>query len=107
MLEDVMRTAQLLDRDVARTLGERHRKIVRFEAHIVATLDGPGLDDVLVDHVQQVIHHGVHSTWPVCPRHAKHPLWYEDGGWWCTHDHVRIASLGELSGTSLPDTTGV
>ncbi len=100
MLEDLMRTAQLLDRDVAQTLGERHRKIVRFETSVVAILDRPDINDVLVEHVQQTVHHSVHSTWPVCPRHPNHPLWYKDGAWWCTQDHVRIAPLGELSEAS-------
>lgn len=97
MRRDLIRTAQLLDRDVARTLGAHHRKIVRFETSIVAILDRPDIDDVLVEHVQQVVHHTVNSTWPACPLHSKHPLWYEDGAWWCTQDHVRIAALGELS----------
>jgi hypothetical protein len=96
MREDVMRVARLLENDVARTLGERNREIVTLEAEVVAMLDGPSLDDVLVDHVQQVIHHEVNSTWPACPLHAKHPLWYEDGAWYCTTDHVQIAQLGRL-----------
>jgi hypothetical protein len=77
-----MLAAQLLDRDVAQTLGERHRKIVRFEVGVVAMLDRSDLDDVLVEHVQQSVHHTVNSTWPACPRHTKHPLWYQDGARW-------------------------
>jgi hypothetical protein len=100
MLEDLMRTAELLGRDVALTLGERHRKIVRFETHVVAILDRSDIDDVLVEHVQQTIHHTVNSTWPACPLHSQHPLWYEDGAWWCTQSRVRIAPLGALAGTS-------
>jgi len=46
--------------------------------------------------VQQTVHHTVNSTWPACPLHSKHPLWYEGGAWWCTQDHVRIAALGDL-----------
>lgn len=97
MREDLMRTSQLLERDVAQTLGDAHRRIVDFEARVVARLDRSDIDDVLVDHVQQSVHHEVNSTWPACPRHKKHPLWYKDGAWWCTQDNVHIAPLGELT----------
>ena len=96
MLNDLMRAARLLGDDVAGTLGERHRKIVRFETSVVATIDGDDLADLLVEHVQQEVHHTVNSTWPACPLHPKHPLWYQDGAWWCTQQRVRIAALGDL-----------
>jgi hypothetical protein len=52
-----------------------------------------------VDDVQQFLHDTfVDTTWPACPRHLNHPLWFRDGSWWCEADGVAIAKLGELKG---------
>lgn len=38
------------------------------------------------------------TTWPPCPRHPQHPLWYEvsDDAWCCPRDGSVVAPLGEL-----------
>jgi hypothetical protein len=36
------------------------------------------------------------SRTPACPRHLAHPVWYQDGAWWCERDTVPFAALGEL-----------
>src|SRR6185437_12863412 len=97
MRKDLIRAAQLLDRDVARTLGERHRKIVRFETSVVAILDRPDIDDVLVDHVQQEVHHTVNSTWPACPLHSKHPC-----GTKTVHGGARRTTCASLPSPNFP-----
>jgi hypothetical protein len=57
----------------------------------------------VVDDVQQHLHDlRIDTTWPRCPRHLRHPLWFRDGWWWCECDTVAIARLGELgAGSSL------
>ena len=87
-----------LGRDVAGTLGTAHQAVIRDEVAVVATLERDDLDYVLVEHVQQIFHDTfIDTTWPACPRHTRHPLWYENGSWWCTQDQVAIAPLGELA----------
>ena len=55
-------------------------------------------EDYVVGDVQQRFHDEfIDVTWPRCPRHPNHPLWLQDGAWWCTKDNVRIPSLGELA----------
>ena len=98
MSRDLAHIAELLDRDVARTLGDEHRCIIHDEMANVAVLDIQDPDELLVEHVQQFFHDTfVDTTWPACPRHLRHPLWYRDGAWWCTQDHAAIIALGELS----------
>ena len=93
------RTVRMLTADVVDTLGEIHRHVVDREIPIVLELtdSADGFAEKLVDDVQQVILDCfIHTTWPACPRHPKHPLWFRDGAWWCEQDGVRVAALGEL-----------
>jgi hypothetical protein len=87
-----------LERDVGSTLGSHHRSVVGQTAEGLRDLD---LDDPgakLVDDVQQRIHDlFIDTTWPHCPRHGRHPLWFRDGAWWCEQDAVRVAELGALA----------
>ena len=54
--------------------------------------------DYVVDDFQQRMHDGfIDVSWPRCPRHPNHPMWLNDGAWWCTKDNVPIARLGELA----------
>jgi hypothetical protein len=40
----------------------------------------------------------IDTTWPACPAHGGHPLFYHaDGWWWCEQDHVALCKLGELA----------
>lgn len=87
----------LLEADVTRTLGAHYCGVV---ASAAASLASYGSDDAakLVDDVQQeFLDTFVDTTWPTCPRHGRHPLWYhEDGWWWCDADRIALYRLGEL-----------
>lgn len=90
----------LLEADVAATLGEAHREAVSDE--IASALEFTDtVDDFaqrLVDGVQQRFHDTfANTTWPACPRHPNHPLWFRDGAWWCEADGIAVARLGELA----------
>lgn len=97
MSPDLAQVLPLLQRDVATTLGATHRQLIDGIAADVRELHVAGEAEKVVNDVQQYFHDTfVDTTWPACPRHAKHPLWYRDGAWWCVEDGVRIARLGEL-----------
>lgn len=103
MAVDFARFVELLEKDVAHTLGEVHRPIVRSWAGAVVLLDAADPGAKLVEDVQQSVHDTfIDAAWPVCPRHHTHPLWYADGYWWCTQARVAVAPLGDLSGNSRP-----
>ena len=96
---DLTEILPLLQRDVASTLGPAHEKIIADIATDVRELAVAGQGEKLVNDVQQYFHDTyVDTTWPACPRHAQHPLWYRDGSWWCVEDGVAVARLGELRG---------
>jgi hypothetical protein len=91
------RTIRLLAADVERTLGVSHAEVVarRAAQHRKYDLAEPAK---LVDDVQQEFHDTfVDTTWPTCPRHHRHPLWYHEGSWWCEADKASIAPLGRLT----------
>ena len=55
----------------------------------------------VVDDVQQYLHDTfVDTSWPACPEHPHHPLWYSDGWWKCDHSGRRVAALGGLRRTA-------
>ena len=88
----------LLQRDVAATLGDAHRQLIEEIAADVRELNAAGGAEKVVNDVQQYFHDTqVDPTWPACPRHAKHPLWYRDGSWWCVEDGVPVTRLGALT----------
>lgn len=94
---DLTRAAELLERDVERTLGPGYGELIEGEMLAVAELARDDLAYALVENMQQLLHDEfIDTTWPACPQHSRHPLWYEDGAWWCTQDGVRIAPLGEV-----------
>ena len=95
---------ELLERDVAETMGERYVSRVRRRAAEMEGLDSEhGGDEKLVDDVQQWFHDVfIDTTWPRCPRHERHPLWYRDKGWWCQQDQVLVCPLGELKSVFRP-----
>jgi hypothetical protein len=97
MSTDLTHVLPLLQRDVETTLGTGYRQLVADTAADVRELGTEGEGDKLVEDVQQYFHDThVDTTWPSCPRHKRHPLWYRDGAWWCVEDGVEIARLGEL-----------
>lgn len=62
-------------------------------------------DRELVDHFQQDVHDSFwDTTWPACPRHPNHPLWYreEQMAWCCPRDGAVIAALGNLGASLRP-----
>ena len=60
--------------------------------------DEAALVQHVVDDFQQTAHDThADTTWPACPRHPNHPMWYRDGHWWCEKDGAAIVPLGELS----------
>ena len=97
MSSDLTQVLPLLQRDVTATLGGAHRDMIDSIAADVRELGGANEAAKVVNDVQQYFHDtGVDATWPACPRHKKHPLWYRDGSWWCVEDGVPIARLGDL-----------
>jgi hypothetical protein len=90
-----------LTRDVATTVGEARaalvRDAVRHLSGYMAVTDAHFVDR-LVEEVQQALHDEfVDITWPACPRHPNHPMWFKDGWWWCEKDEVRVVELGSLA----------
>lgn len=88
-----------LRQDVLTTLGPDHVKAVDDQASgIAAWFPSPYLFfEKALEEVQQMFHDTfVDTTWPACPRHPNHPMWFRDGWWWCEQDNVQIAKLGEL-----------
>ncbi|MEO7192617.1 MAG: hypothetical protein ABI051_16315 [Vicinamibacterales bacterium] len=91
------RVIELLQRDVIGTIGEAH---AAYTLHRAAELRAMGLasDEKLVEDVQQEIHDTfVDTSWPECPRHGKHPLWYRAGAWYCDAVDRPVAMLGTLA----------
>ena len=112
---DAESIVRLLEHDVVHTLGEQYLTIVlslAANAHGLALEwmqpdeDGhadsvedtqASYDQKVVDDVQQYFHDVfIDITWPACPRHPHHPLWFRDGAWWCEADGVALFRLGEL-----------
>ena len=88
----------MLQRDVARTLGPAYAQMIEDVAADVRALDVANAAEKLVNDVQQHFHDTlIDTTWPACPRHVRHPLWYRDGAWWCAEDGIAVARLGELA----------
>jgi hypothetical protein len=95
---DLAHVLPLLQRDVATTLGPTHDHLIKGIAADVRELHLPGEAEKVVNDVQEYFHDTfVDTTWPACPRHANHPLWYRDGSWWCVEDGVPVVRLGELT----------
>ena len=98
MLRDLAEVIPLLERDVSSTVGESYRHVVASVADDVRELDIADRAEKLVGDVQQYFHDArVDPVWPRCPRHARHPLWYRGGAWWCVEDGEAVARLGELT----------
>ena len=91
---------ELLLRDVETTLGASAREEAAAFARLERRLGNVrhGRAETLVDSVQTYIHDCfIDPTWPACPLHHGHPLWFgRDNAWWCAADDVKVAALGEL-----------
>jgi len=94
------RLLALLERDIASTIGEEYRHWVGDSAQNAreyTDADTADLVQRIVDEVQQdFMDTFVDVTWPSCPRHPNHPLWFHDGAWHCDRDRERLADLGGL-----------
>lgn len=53
-------------------------------------------EKVVGDVQQELMDTHVDTTWPTCPRHPNHPLWFHDNSWFCDADGVALARLGGL-----------
>jgi hypothetical protein len=88
---------QRLEHDLEKTVGNKHTQLVADAVARMGHSHGASAQK-LVDDVQQDVHDlFIDTTWPVCPRHQRHPLWFRDGAWWCETDGVAVARLGELA----------
>ena len=98
MPPDLEEVIALLDRDATATLGKSYRQLIEGIAADVRELDVADAGGKVVNDVQQYFQDThVDATWPACPRHGRHPLWYRGGSWWCVEDGVAVARLGELA----------
>jgi hypothetical protein len=90
----------LLRADVEATIGPGHDDAIIEAAarrRLYADVPAQYVGDV-VDDVQQYFHDAlVDTTWPACPYHPNHPLWFSDGWWRCERVDEPIARLGALS----------
>lgn len=92
---------ELVLRDVETTLGPSARDeaaaFVRLERRLGHVRDDH--PEAIVDTLQTYIHDCfIDPTWPSCPLHHTHPLWFgKEDSWWCVMDDVSIAPLGGLA----------
>jgi hypothetical protein len=96
---DEERMVILVTRGVLATVGPGFEDIVVEEAAPIRLFAEalPEYEQRVIDEVQQRLHDEfVNTTWPTCPLHPNHPLWYSDGRWRCPHAGA-IAPLGELA----------
>ena len=92
------RVVQLLLQDVRATLGGDYDQIVMSNARRLREFSTIfDFEQRVVDDVQQEIHDDfIDTSWPACPRHPHHPLWYVNRGWSCEQTPDLVASLGSL-----------
>ena len=99
--------AEALKNDVVSTLGPSYGGVVDRHAQRMLPLAGAGEDVLtakLATDVQQELHATfVDTTWPPCPAHPNHPLWFDDGAWRCTSGGGFAAPLGELDAALFRD----
>ena len=117
---DTERVARLLIADASATLGEWSRAAVlaaaaNMKENACLWLEhGESVPNVqrnfdreLVDHFQQDVHDEQwDTTWPACPLHPNHPLWYDESrqAWCCQQDGTALVQLGELASLYPPAT---
>jgi hypothetical protein len=96
---DETQIVQLLCQDVAATLGTGYEPDIRNHAVRIREFLDERDDyfDKVVEDVQQDFHDlFIHTEWPPCPFHVRHPLWHHDGFWVCEQLGIRVAPLGHL-----------
>ena len=88
-----------LTRDLMASGLERYLYIITAEATNARQLvdDAPRYVEKVVEDVQQsILDQFIDTSWPRCPRHFRHPLWFHNGVWLCEQDQVAVARVGEL-----------
>jgi len=99
---DEERLVKLLGKDVVATRRHDLEDII-VEAAARIRLFANDLSDYhqrVVDDVQQSLHDSfIDTTWPRCPWHPNHPLWFSDGWWRCERAEKSVAPLGALPST--------
>jgi hypothetical protein len=96
---DADRLIRLLDDDLVEILGRGHDPAVEEAvARIRIFTDDPeDFEQRVVDNVQQCLHDTfVDTSWPACPEHPNHPLWFSEGWWRCERSGTQVAPLGGL-----------
>jgi hypothetical protein len=115
---DTSLVVRLLLQDSVPTLGERARaEVLRLAANHETLArewleSGQPLDEAqrsfdraVVDGLQQAAHDLFwDTTWPACPLHRRHPLWYDETreAWCCGQDPAVVAALGSLADLRPP-----
>ena len=94
----VDRVLQLLRRDLTETIGSgQESDLQESVARIRLFADADDFEQRVVDDLQQWLHDAfIDTSWPACPEHPNHPLWYSDGWWTCERSGHRVAPLGGL-----------
>jgi hypothetical protein len=93
------RIIQLLQADVSATVTLNcEAVIVEAATRLRLFEDDPGMyEERVVADVQQTLHDDfIDSTWPACPQHPNHPLWFSGGWWRCVASAMAVAELGRL-----------
>jgi hypothetical protein len=88
----VLAVAANMENNNARVWLAQGMKLAQVQAHF---------DREVVDLFQQHVHdEHWDTTWPTCPLHPKHPLWYDADreAWYCPRDRTPLAPLGGLAG---------
>ncbi len=96
----------LLKRDLAATVGAKYERLVDRNASRLLPFKSSenAFASRVVDDVQQELHDTfVDTTWPHCPTHPNHPLWFENEAWRCTGGGAFVAPLGELDAALFRD----
>lgn len=101
---EIEKLIELLSCDIAWTIPARYRALspatiqdVRERWDWMSGADSSSLTEKVVEDVQQeFMDTFVDTTWPACPRHPNHPLWFHEGGWYCERDGEALAPLGAL-----------
>jgi hypothetical protein len=96
------RVVGLLLGDLRATIGTEHDRLVEEGANRLREFMGepdPCIERVVDDVQQDVQDFFIDTTWPTCPRHRRHPLWFHDGGWWCHTEGIPVAILADLAST--------
>jgi hypothetical protein len=93
----VAEVVELLIRDVQTARGGPHADQVHYYAEMAREYCEAREDfayKVVEDVQQYLMDCFIDTTWPACPFHPNHPMWFENG-MWCA-DGKPVAKLGEL-----------